>query len=119
MSHILSFCAREWRAVILDRTAGFGNCPLKFLLIDKINAATSSKNRYTYSSMANLDIKGDSTVYVNFLLLSHATLTHKSDSVISNTVSQVSKPSATRTFRYSDSPNRSNSFAKSAMIERA
>jgi hypothetical protein len=50
----------------VDRTAGFGNCPLKFLLIDKINMATSSKHCCTYPSMAHLNIKGDSTVYVNF-----------------------------------------------------
>jgi hypothetical protein len=78
------------------------------LKIEKING--------TCPSMTKFDVKRVSRVYVTSSCESKVATTHRSDSVMSNTVSQVLNPSATKASRYCNISNRSNSSLKSVIL---
>jgi hypothetical protein len=131
MPCILSFPASNPRTVIARLTAGFGNGSLQCLWIGqvsiksfhdlsrKIETSKEEGINYKYPSMTVFDVEeGSAVLCKSFSCLCQAMATHRSDSVMSNTVSQVSKPSAIRTSRYPHSPNRSNSSANSAIWDR-
>ena len=74
-------------------------------------------SKKTYPAMAELDVEmvSNSKNYKPPSLRKTPLKTYRSDSVMSKIVSQLSKPSAAKTSRYWDSPNRSSLSPRSFM----
>jgi len=74
-------------------------------------------SKKTYPAMAELDVEmvSGSKNYKPPSPRKTSLKTYRSDSVMSKIVSQLSKPSKTKTSKYWDSPNRSNLSPRSFM----
>jgi hypothetical protein len=66
--------------------------------------------------MTKFDVQRVSRAHVTSYCVGKVATTHRSDSVMSNIVSQVSNPSATKASRYCNISNRPNSSLKSVIL---
>jgi hypothetical protein len=115
--------ARSWNCPRVSAMARCSFClKLLMLLIHLIHGVMSvtwrlQVSKKTYPAMAELDVEmvSNSENYKPPSLRKTSLKTYRSDSVMSKIVSQLSKPSAAKTSRYWDSPNRSNLSPRSFM----
>lgn len=113
------FAQRKWEWAACSLSSRFGDCSLEFLVYGEMMSSCCSDGMIHTLRCPSLTLREPllrfRTRSSKSVVVVVSRWTYRSDSVMSKTVSQVSKPSDTNASRYWDRPNRASRSPRSLM----